>query len=50
MEIDSQESPLALDCVADGLDGRDVEGDERGCRVRDQNCRSFYVDVDLTLN
>ena len=47
VEVDSEESPLTLNCVRNTLDGADVDRDESSRGVRDENCVSLGVHVDL---
>lgn len=47
MEVDSEESPLALSSLGATLDGGDVEGDERSGCVRYENTVLVHIDIDL---
>lgn len=48
MEVDSEESPLALDSVTHRFDCGDVEGHESCWRIWNQNCVAFNIDIDLS--
>ena len=48
MEIDPQEGPLALHSVRDTLNSANMDGDERGRSIWDQDGISFSIDIDLT--
>jgi len=47
VEVDSQESPLALSSLRAALDGRDMEGDERSGCVRHEDTVLVHIDIDL---
>jgi len=50
MEINSQVSPLALNGVIYRSNSRNMERNESCCRIRDQNCISLCVYINLAWN